>query len=107
MLTTARNRFHAMKVPSFPSAEILVFWGGQQGKFNGFRHNPVDYASSVSCPSLFMHGKEDPRAKLQEGRSVFDKVPDNKEFVVFEESGHESYFSSNPEKWRTAVKQFL
>lgn len=28
MLTTVRHRFHAMHLPSFPLAELLVFWGG-------------------------------------------------------------------------------
>ncbi|MBI5395241.1 MAG: alpha/beta fold hydrolase, partial [Verrucomicrobia bacterium] len=42
MLQTVKNRFQSMGVPSFPSAELLVFWGGEQLGFNAFRHNPVD-----------------------------------------------------------------
>ena len=30
MLTTVRHRFELMGVPSFPCAELLVFWGGRQ-----------------------------------------------------------------------------
>lgn len=103
MLTTVRNRFHAMRVPSFPSAELLVFWGGRQWRFNGFKHNPVDYASSVNCPALFMHGRDDPRATLDEGRRVFDAVPSSKEWVQFDGVGHQSYIAANPSEWRTAV----
>ena len=30
LLTTVRHRFDAVRVPSWPLAELLVFWGGQQ-----------------------------------------------------------------------------
>jgi pimeloyl-ACP methyl ester carboxylesterase len=107
MLNTVRNRFHAMHIPSFPSAELLVFWGGRQWEFDGFKHNPVDYASSVHCPALFMHGQHDPRATLDEGRRVFDAVPGPKEWVQFERTGHQSYIAMHPSDWRTAVKKTI
>ncbi len=107
LLNTARNRFAAMRVPSFPGAELLVFWGGWQWGFNGFRHNPVDYARAVNCPALFMHGRDDPRARLAEARRVFDAVPGPKEFVEFERTGHESYLATHPDEWRAAVSGFL
>ncbi len=107
MLSTVRNRFHAMGVPSWPSAELLVFWGGRQWGFNGFRHNPVDYATSVKCPALFMHGHDDPRATLDEGHRVFDAVPGVKEFVLFDDSGHESYCAAHPGEWRNAVEKMI
>jgi len=106
MLNTVRNRFRAMGVPSFPSAELLVFWGGHQWGFNGFEHNPVDYAPSLRCPALFMHGQHDPRAALEEGRRVFNAAPDPKRFVTFSRTGHESYIATQPTQWRTAVRQF-
>lgn len=107
LLNTVRNRFRAMRVPSFPSAELLVFWGGQQWDFNGFNHNPVDYATSVDCPALFMHGRDDPRATLDEGRRVFNAVPGPREFKIFDRTGHESYVSTNPAEWRTSVDAFI
>ena len=56
MLSTVRNRFKLMHVPSFPGAELLVFWGGRQAGFDGFSLNPVEYATSIRCPTLFLHG---------------------------------------------------
>jgi hypothetical protein len=56
LLNTVRHRFRAMQVPAFPSAELLVFWGGRQWGFDGFEHNPSGYAASVHCPTLLMHG---------------------------------------------------
>ena len=104
MLNTVRNRFRAMQVPAFPSAELLVFWGGRQWGFDGFTHNPSDYASSVRCPVLLMHGARDTRVKITEARRVFEAVPGTKEFVTFEQSGHESYLSTQAAQWRTAIK---
>lgn len=107
MLNTVRNRFHAMRIPSWPSAELLVFWGGRQWGFDGFSHNPISYASSVDCPVLFMHGRDDPRARLEEGRRVFEAVAGEKEFVTFDKTGHESYMTTHPAEWRRAVDSVI
>ncbi|NCA81713.1 MAG: hypothetical protein EOM72_03075 [Opitutae bacterium] len=107
MLGTIRNRFAAMGLPAFPAAELLVFWGGRQFGFNGFAHNPVDYARALKCPALFLHGADDPRATLAEGRRVFEAAPAPKRFVAFDHVGHESYAARHPEPWRAAVRAFL
>jgi pimeloyl-ACP methyl ester carboxylesterase len=107
LLNTVRHRFRALQVPAFPSAELLVFWGGRQWGFDGFEHNPSAYAASVHCPVLLMHGARDPRVRLTEARRVFEAIPATKEFVTFEQSGHESYLSNNASQWRTAVERFI
>jgi len=107
MLNTVRNRFAALGVPSFPSAELLVFWGGWQADFGGFSHNPVDYATSVDCFALFMHGVDDPRATIAEGRRVFAAVPGPKAFKEFQAVGHEAYASKYPHEWQTAVAEII
>jgi hypothetical protein len=107
MLNTVCNRFTAMHIPSFPSAQLLVFWGGRQWGFNGFEHNPVNYARAVHCPVLFMHGTDDPRATLAEGRRVFDAVDGSKKFKTFDRTGHESYISTHATEWRTTVAEFM
>jgi uncharacterized protein len=107
MLNTVRNRFNALRVPSFPSAQLLVLWGGRQWGFNGFGHNPVNYARAVRCPALFMHGTDDPRATLAEGRRVFDAFHGSKEFKTFDRTGHESYISTHAMEWRTTVAEFM
>ena len=107
LLNTVRHRFRALQVPAFPSAELLVFWGGRQWGFDGFEHNPSAYAASVHCPVLLMHGARDPRVRLTEARRVYEAIPGNKEFVTFAQSGHESYVSNNASQWRTAVARFI
>jgi alpha-beta hydrolase superfamily lysophospholipase len=107
LLNTVRHRFHRMRVPAFPSAELLVFWGGWQWGFNAFAHNPADYAASADVPVLLMHGGRDARVSLPEARRVFEALPGSKTFVLFEHSGHESYLSKDAALWRHAVNEFM
>jgi uncharacterized protein len=107
LLNTACHRFASMGVPSFPSAELLVFWAGVQIGCNGFAHRPVDYAKSVACPALFLHGANDPRARIEDGRRVFAAIPGPKEFKEFPSVGHESIESRFPAEWKATVQEFL
>ena len=68
---------------------------------------PSTTPQSLKCPALFLHGADDPRATLAEGRRVFDAVPGPKRFVAFENVGHDSYAARHPEPWRAAVRDFL
>jgi pimeloyl-ACP methyl ester carboxylesterase len=107
MLTTVQHRFQAMRVPSFPFAELLVFWGGQIGSFDAFAHNPVDYAPSVRCPTLMMHGGKDPRVSVREVERIYEKLGGGKALVVFEKLGHQSYAEADVNAWRLEVKRHL
>jgi uncharacterized protein len=107
LLSTAENRFHAMKLPAFPAARLLIFWGGVQLGFNGFRHNPVDYAKQVRCPVLFLQGAKDPRVTLQQAQAVFDNLAGKKTFVVFPNAGHESLLVADSKLWTKSVARFL
>jgi len=107
LLNTVRHRFRAMQVPAFPGAELLVFWGGLRWGFDGFEHNPFEYAASVHCPTLLMHGERDPRGSLNEAHRVFEAIPGTKEFVTFEQSGHESYLSNHANQWQNAVERLF
>jgi hypothetical protein len=107
LLSTVRNRFHAMGLPAFPGAELLVFWGSVQHGFNGFEHNPLDYASSVKCPALLLSGENDPRVTLEQARVIYERLGGEKEFVNFPGAGHEALVVDAPEVWRERVRQFL
>lgn len=107
MLATVQNRFAAMGVPSFPCAQLLVFWGGVQNDFNGFRHNPVDYAKDVRCPTLLMIGDRDPRVKVSDVCEVGGRIGERCELKIFEGIGHESYRQAQPETWTKSVSGFL
>lgn len=107
LLNAVRHRFLSMGVPAFPGAQLMVFWGGVQFGFDGFRHRPDWYAESVACPILIMHGEEDPRAALADGRRVYEAVPGWKRMVVFPGYGHLACVSKDEALWRASVVEFL
>jgi alpha-beta hydrolase superfamily lysophospholipase len=109
LLNTVRNRFHATGLPDFPAAEMLVLWGGVQHGFDGFAHNPVEYARSVRCPILLLYGDRDPRVTPTQSAAIFDALnPDiDKRAVAFEGAGHEALVLTNPELWSRNVDQLL
>jgi alpha-beta hydrolase superfamily lysophospholipase len=107
MLSTVENRFNTMGVPSFPAAHLLVFWGSVQRGYNGFEHNPLDYAPAVKCPILMLHGQEDPRVTLAQAKAIYDQIRSEKVFEPFEKVGHESYIRADEARWKAAVGSFL
>jgi uncharacterized protein len=107
LLHTVQARFGAMGAPSFPGAELLVFWGGLQHGFNGFAHNPVDYARSATGPVLMLHGAEDTRVTKPQLQSIYDNLPGEKELHFFEGLGHQSYVAERPQEWKEWVRRFL
>jgi alpha-beta hydrolase superfamily lysophospholipase len=109
LLNTVRNRFHATGLPAFPAAEMLLFWGGVQHGFDGFAHNPVEYARSVRCPTLLMYGGRDPRVTPAQSTAIYVALgPGNyKRAVAFEGAGHEALVLSDSELWASHVEQLL
>lgn len=107
LLATTENRFHAMGLPAFPAAEALIFWGSVQQGFNGFAHNPVDYAPAVRCPALVLYGARDPRVSPAQARAVFDRLGGPKQFVTVPDAGHELLIDVNPTLWQQQVGLFL
>lgn len=107
LLTTVKNRFAAMRLPAFPAAHLLVFWGGVQQGFNGFSFNPAEDLRGVRCPVLLMHGGHDTRVKLAEVENLARNLNRDSTFKVFPGAPHQTYVSSRAEEWRASVQQFL
>jgi alpha-beta hydrolase superfamily lysophospholipase len=107
LLSTVKARFRTMGVPWFPAAPLMVFWGGFQHGYNGFRHNPVVYARRVRCPALLLYGTDDLRVSRPEIDSVFAALGGDKEMRVFQGIGHESYAALRPDEWMGYVAPFL
>lgn len=107
LLHTTRNRFTLMGLPSFPLAELLVFWGGVQQGYNAFAHNPAKYARNVSVPSLLMYGEKDNKVLPVERERVFEALKGVKTFKVIPGAGHGLLAGSSPEEWGRSVKDFL
>lgn len=96
-----------MGLPAFPCAQILIFWGGVQQGFNGFNHNPADYAQNVRCPVLLLHGDRDPRVTGAQIEAVHQGLKGEKHLEIFKGVEHESYAAARPEQWKQAVARFL
>ena len=107
LVTTVGNRFQSMGVPAFPLAHALVFWGGVQGGFDGFAHNPVEYARAVRCPTLLMGGEHDRRVGMPAARAIASALGEHGTFKVFAGQGHVGYFHRAPAEWRRTVRDFL
>jgi alpha-beta hydrolase superfamily lysophospholipase len=107
MLTAVAHRCHAVGLPAFPVAQLLVFWGGWQQHFDGFRHNPVDYAASVSRPTLLMQGDADERVSVDEAQAIFARLRGPKELKLFPGVKHTSLLRARPADWTDAVSAFL
>jgi alpha-beta hydrolase superfamily lysophospholipase len=105
--TAVRMRFAGLGVPSFPCAELLVFWGGAQHGFNGFRHNPIHYARGVTCPVLLLHGADDPQVRPEHVEEIAANLAGPAEVVPFEGLGHEQYVPRQVVKWKREVSAFL
>ncbi|MCP4668139.1 MAG: alpha/beta hydrolase [Deltaproteobacteria bacterium] len=107
MLDVARNRLHSLGAPGFFAGELFLFWGGIQQGFNGFRHNPGDYASHVTCPALLLHGQQDDRVKASDARTLYHNLKGEKEIVIFKEAGHDLKLRTDRRLWIESVKGFL
>lgn len=105
--TTVANRLKPLNLPVAPLSAMLVFWGGVQHGFNGFAHNPVNYARSVRCPTLLMQGEND----INVGRPAFAAMTDalgvNGTSVLFPNTGHAFIMKAQPKLWRSSVQAFL
>lgn len=107
LLNAARNRFRAMGLPSWPLAELLVFWGGRRAGCSGFRLNPAEWAAGVSCPVLLLHGARDPRVTRAQVDRLYKRFPGRRALEIFPDAAHATCLADDPERWREAVRAFL
>jgi alpha-beta hydrolase superfamily lysophospholipase len=100
-------RCRLLRVPAFPTAHLLVLWGGLRLGFNGFRHNPAEYARGVRCPVLLMCGTRDPKVTRDQVEAIRANLAGERAVHYFEGLEHESYVAKRPEEWRQQVRRFL
>ena len=92
---------------SLNPAAYSAFLGGVQQGFDGFRHNPVDDAAAVRCPTLVLHGDRDRWVTSDEARAVLARVQGPKQLVEVPGAGHELLILAAPKRWNEAVTGFL
>ena len=107
LTSTVGNRFAAMGLLRGRGRRCSFFLGRPQCGFDGFQHNPADYARDVRCPVLLLHGSADPRVTPEQVQTVFDNLAGEKRFELLDGAGHQPYFDTHPERWKTVVREFL
>lgn len=101
---TTCARFHNMHAPAFPFAAIMLFWGGIQNNFWAFGHNPIQYATGVTCPTLLFYGEQDDRVSRTEIDMIFENLRGEKVLKIRPSAGHNDLFNAD---WETDVDTFL
>jgi alpha-beta hydrolase superfamily lysophospholipase len=107
LLATVGDRCRAMRLPAFPLAELLVFWGGVQQGYWAFHLNPAVSAVHVHCPVLMFHGQLDTRVTPEQAKAVFDNLAGPKQLEWYQQAGHCAFLSTDAGRWRQAVADFL
>lgn len=107
LLNATRSRVRKLGLPEFPVAESLVFWGGLQHGFNGFTHNPEDYAKTVHCPTLVLHGQRDPWTTTADIQKIVNNLQGPKQLVIFPKAQHELLVKADRPTWITTINHFL
>jgi len=107
LLQAIRFRFELLSAPSFPAAEILLFWGSVQLGVNGFEHDVAAYARDVRIPVLIIHGEQDQRADWKGAQRVYDGLSGRKEFLLMPEAGHVNACLSDTARWKKTVGAFI
>jgi uncharacterized protein len=106
-LDTVRSRLRQVNIPTFPVAELIVFWGNIQHQINGFSHNPVNYANGVKCPTLLLHGKLDKWTTVAEIEEIASNLRFSKQVVIFPKAGHAILVNADKKLWYQSVSNFL
>ena len=107
LFTTVQHRFDIMGVPSFPAANLLVFWGSVQQRHWAFEVNPVESAKAVHCPTLQLNAIDDPFVRPAEAKQILANLAGTKREVWFEHVGHDAYLPKYPHEWTHAVTTFM
>ena len=107
LMNAVKTRMRAQGFPTFGIAELIVFWGSLQHGYNGFTHNPVNYAKSATAPTILLHGQEDRWTTLSEIEKIYQNLQGPKELVVFSNAGHELLVTVDRERWTETIGTFL
>jgi uncharacterized protein len=107
LVAAVGSRLQAMAIPTFPMAELTVLWGSIQHRFNGFAHNPVNYATQVKCPTLILHGKLDKWTTLAQIDRLFNNLQGSKQLSIFPKAAHDLLVTIDRQKWTQDLDRFL
>ncbi len=107
LVDAVKSRLRYYRVPTFPTAELLIFWAGIQHGLNGFHHNPIDYAKEIACPTLVIHGAQDKWTTVADIEALVNNIPAPKQLVISPKAGHHQLIGVDRPLWDMTVKAFL
>lgn len=98
-----------MKIPATPLAEMLMFYGSVERGYWSFDYQPATFAKEIkNIPILMQWGRKDVRVQQHETDLIFKNLGStNKQLVIYEDAGHESFCKKENEKWKGVMKGFL
>jgi len=100
-------RFEILKLPSFPFAAILTFWGGIINGFWGYSIQPTEYAKNVHCPTMIIYGGKDGRVSRDEINKIYANLKCVKQLKVYPLAGHDNFLEQYREEWTKDIDVFL
>ena len=106
-MSAVKTRMQAQDFPTTGVAELLVLWGSIQHGYNGFFHNPANYAKSVTVPTIILHGEQDRWTSLDEINRIYGNLPGPKDLVVFPNTGHSLLVTVDQSLWTDSIGDFL
>lgn len=103
-----KSRMWAVHLPGTPLAQVITFWGGIEQGFWAPGYKPAVYGQQMHVPVLLCWGRQDIRVMAYETNRIFGQLGSTqKKLVVFERSGHQSFYRNETGKWKAAVNAFL
>ncbi|KAA2245182.1 hypothetical protein F0L74_04265 [Chitinophaga agrisoli] len=103
-----KSRMWAVHLPGTPFAQMVTFWGGVEQGFWAAGFKPSLYAKEIHLPVLLCWGKTDIRVMEHETRDIYTNLGSTqKQLVIFEASGHQSFCRNEHDKWAAAINNFL
>ncbi|NEZ54422.1 alpha/beta hydrolase [Adonisia turfae] len=107
LIDAVKSRLRHHKIPTDPTATLLIFWASIQHGINGFSHNPINYAKAVECPTLVIHGAQDKWTPVSDIEALVHNIPATKQLVVSADAGHHQLIGVDRPLWDASVSNFL
>ncbi|MEM9566978.1 MAG: alpha/beta hydrolase [Cyanobacteria bacterium P01_E01_bin.34] len=107
LLDAVKRRIEYLHLPSTFVAEAIVFWGGLQHGFNGFAHNPIDYATHIDIPALVLHGEQDKWMTVENIQAIANNFAGPKQLVISADAGHHQLIGVDRHLWNISLRSFL
>jgi uncharacterized protein len=103
-----KARSRNLGFPEQPFGFLVTGWVGLERGYNGYKHNTVNYAKSITCPVLMQWGEKDSYVMKEETDAIFKNIASaDKKLNIYENAGHESLSASDPAFWQKEVQLFL